>query len=113
MSRAGPGSFDPVAVGNRETDAWAAYYRHEWGTFLVAAVAMVWMGFGMSPLRTLLGAAHVLRANQLWAPVPVPDNDPEGARASMRRFYSLVAKAGNLDITVLFSISGRIALVSS
>jgi len=96
MSRAGPGSFDPVAVGNRETDAWAAYYRHEWGAFLVAAVAMVWIGFGMGPLRTLLGAGHVLRANQLWA--PIPDNDPDGARASMRRFYSLVAKAGNLDI---------------
>jgi len=96
MRRTGPRSFDPVAVGNREADAWAAYYRHEWGTFLVAAVAMVWIGFGMGPVRTLLGAGHVLRANQLWA--PVPDNDPDGARASMRRFYSLVARAGNLDI---------------
>jgi hypothetical protein len=56
MSRAGPRSFDPVTVGNRETDAWAAYYRREWGRFLFAAVAMVWSGFGMSPLRTLLGA---------------------------------------------------------
>ena len=96
MSRTGPHCFDPVAVGNRETDAWTAYYRHEWGRFLVAAVAMVWSGFGMGPLRTLLGAGHVLRANQLWA--PIPDNDPDGARASMRRFYALVAKTGNLDI---------------
>jgi hypothetical protein len=96
MSRAGPRRFDPVTVGNRETDAWAAYYRHEWGKFLVAAVALVWSGFGMGPLRTLLGAGHVLRANQLWA--PIPDNDPDGARASMRRFYALVARTGNLDI---------------
>jgi hypothetical protein len=96
MSSAGPRSFDPVTVGNRETDAWAAYYRHEWVTFLVAAVAMVRFGFGMGPLHTLLGAWHVLRANQLWA--PIPDNDPDGARASMRRFYALVARAGNLDI---------------
>ena len=96
MSRTGPRRFDPVTVGNRETDAWAAYYRHEWGKFLVAAVAMVWSGFGMGPLRTLLGAGHVLRANQLWA--PIPDNDPDGARASMRRFYALVARTGNLDI---------------
>ena len=96
MSRRGPCSFDPVAVGNRETDAWAAYYRHEWRRFLIAAVAMVWSGFGMSPLGTLLGAGHVLRANQLWA--PIPDNDPDGARASMRRFYALVARTGNLDI---------------
>jgi hypothetical protein len=96
MSRTGPRSFDPVAVGNRETDAWAAYYRHEWGRFLVAAVAMVWSGFGMGPLRTLLGAGHVLRANQLWA--PIPDNDPDGARESMRRFYALAARTGNLNI---------------
>jgi len=96
MRRTGPRSFDPVVVGNREADAWAAYYRREWGRFLVAAVAMVWSGFGMGPLRTLLGAAYVLRANQLWA--PVPDNDPDGARASMRRFYTLVAKTGDLNL---------------
>jgi hypothetical protein len=96
MSGTGPRFFDPVAVGNRETDAWAAYYRHEWGRFLVAAVAMVSSGFGMSPARTLLGAWHVLRANQVWA--PVTDNDPDAARAWMRRFYALVAREGNLDI---------------
>jgi hypothetical protein len=82
----GPRSFDAVVVGNRETDAWVAYYRHEWGRLLVASVGMVRTGFGMGPLRTLLGAWHVLRANQLWA--PIPDNDPDGARTSMRRFYS-------------------------
>jgi hypothetical protein len=89
----GPRSFDAVAVGNRETDAWAAYYRHEWRTFLVAAVGMVREGFGMSWPRTLLGAWHVLRANQHWA--PYPRNDPDAARASMRRFYALVARSGS------------------
>jgi hypothetical protein len=88
-TRSGPRSFDAVVLGNRETDAWAAYYRHEWGRFLVAAVGMVSTGFGMGPWKTLVGAAHVLRANQLWA--PYPDNDPDGARRSMRRFYALVA----------------------
>jgi len=82
-------TFDPVAVGNLETDAWAAYYRHEWRRFLVAAVGMVSAGFGMGPVRTLRGAWYVLRANQLWA--PYPDNDPDGAREQMRRFYALVA----------------------
>jgi hypothetical protein len=81
-------TFDPVLVGNRETDAWAAYYRREWRTFLVAAVGMVSAGFGMRPHKTLVGAWHVLRANQLWA--PYPDNDPDGARRSMRRFYTMV-----------------------
>jgi hypothetical protein len=88
-TRSGPRSFDAVALGNRETDAWASYYRHEWRRFLVAAVGMVGVGFGMGPSRTLAGAWHVLRANQLWA--PYPDNDPDGARAAMTRFYSLVA----------------------
>jgi hypothetical protein len=23
--------LDPVRLGNAETDAWAYYYRHEWG----------------------------------------------------------------------------------
>jgi hypothetical protein len=87
-TRSGPRSFDAVVLGNRETDAWAAYYRHEWGRFLVAAVGMVRTGFGMGPWKTLVGAWHVLRANQLWA--PYPDNDPGGARRSMRRFYALV-----------------------
>jgi hypothetical protein len=27
----GTRDFDPVLVGNLETDAWAAYYGHEWG----------------------------------------------------------------------------------
>jgi hypothetical protein len=49
---------------------------------------MVRIGFGMSWPRTLYGAWLVLRANQLWA--PVPDNDPDGARRTMRRFYALV-----------------------
>ena len=40
-TRPSPLSFDPVVVGNRETDAWAAYYRHEWRRFMVASVGMV------------------------------------------------------------------------
>ena len=94
--RSGPRSFDPVLLGNRETDAWASYYRHEWRRFLVAAVGMVRTGFGMGPVKTVVGAFHVLRANQLWA--PYPDNDPEGARRSMRRFYALVAADQGLEL---------------
>jgi len=85
-----------VVVGNRETDAWAAYYRHEWRSFLSASVGMVAAAFGMSPRRTLAGAWFVLRANQLWA--PYPDNQPDAARAYMRRFYELVAQDGELPL---------------
>jgi hypothetical protein len=92
----GPRSFDPVRLGHQETEAWAAYYRHEWLTFLRAAVGMVRTGFGTGPVGTLVGAFHVLRANQLWA--PYPDNDPDGARASMRRFYTLVGRHHQLSI---------------
>src|ERR1700754_4400505 len=41
--------------------------------------------------RTLVGAWLVLRANMVWA--PFPDNDPDGARALMRRFYQLLRKS--------------------
>ncbi|SRR6266545_2551665 len=64
MGRKGPRTFDPVAVGNRETDAWAAYYRHEWRAFLVAAVGMVAAGFGMDRRRTLAGTWRVHREHQ-------------------------------------------------
>ena len=92
----GPRDFDPVALGNAETDAWAAYYRREWAPFLKSAVAMVRLGFGMPWPRTIRGAWFVLRANQVWA--PYPDNDPPQARAFMRRFYALVARDGVLRL---------------
>jgi hypothetical protein len=92
----GPRSFDPVVVGNRECNAWAAYYRRDWRHFLGAAIGMVDAGFGMNARRTLVGAWLVLRANQVWA--PYPDNDPDRARDYMRRFYRLVAADGRLEL---------------
>lgn len=86
--------FDPVLLGRRETEAWAAYYRHEWPTALRAFVGMVAEGFHLGPVRTLAGAWHVLRANRAWA--PFPDNDPAAARAAMQRFYALVRARGLL-----------------
>jgi hypothetical protein len=82
-------SFDPRAVGRYECRAWETYYRREWAAFLLASVRMVRAAFRMSWPRTLRGAWLVLRANQKWA--PVPDNDPDAARALMRRFYVLLA----------------------
>ena len=96
MSASGPRSFDPVVVGNRETDAWAAYYLHDWRRFLVASVGLVRAAFGMTPRRTVLGAWFVLRANQVWA--PYPDNEPDAARAYMRRFFELVVQEHGLDL---------------
>lgn len=93
----GPGSFDPDAVGSAESAAWASYYRREWWAFLRAAVAMVCEGFGIGRLRTVLGAWHVLRANQKWA--PHPHNDAEGAQEHMRRFfYELVLRDSGLRL---------------
>ena len=83
-------AFDPRRVGGLECDAWVAYYRREWIAFLRAAVALTRHTFGLPWWSTLWGAWLVLRANQLWA--PFPDNDPEGARRAMARFYALVAR---------------------
>jgi hypothetical protein len=82
-------SFDPRRVGVLECAAWVHYYRREWWRFLRAAVALTRSSFALPWPRTLVGAWLVLRANQLWA--PYPDNDPDGARRCMRRFYALVA----------------------
>jgi hypothetical protein len=81
-------SFDPRRVGTLERDAWVAYYEHRWGKLLLSSVALVRAGFRLGAVRTLQGAWHVLRANQLWA--PFPDNDADGARRHMARFYALV-----------------------
>ncbi len=83
-------AFDPRRVANLECDAWVAYYRREWIAFLRAAVSLTHHTFGLPWPQTLQGARLVLRANQLWA--PVPDNDPTGARRAMERFYAMVAR---------------------
>ena len=80
-------SFDPVQVGNLETELWVTYYRRQWARFLVASLRVVHGTFGMDWLRTGHGAWLVLRANQLWAPNP---GDPDGARRCMTRFYALL-----------------------
>jgi hypothetical protein len=82
-------AFDPRRVGGLETDAWVAYYRREWPALLRASVSLTRHTFGLTWPSTLRGAWLVLRANQLWA--PYPDNDREGARRAMERFYRLVA----------------------
>lgn len=83
-------AFDPRRVGGLECVAWVAYYRREWLRFLRAAVGLTRHVFGLPWGSTLYGSWLVLRANQLWA--PFPDNDPDGARRTMERFYRLVAR---------------------
>jgi hypothetical protein len=81
-------TFDPVRLGSAEADAWVSYYQRRWFAVLRASIVMVRAGFALSWPRTVQGAWYVLRGNQLWA--PFPDNDPDGAREQMRRFYALV-----------------------
>jgi hypothetical protein len=83
-------AFDPRRVGSLETDAWVTYYRREWLRFLRAAVGLTRHTFGLPWHETLYGSWLVLRANQLWA--PFPDNDPDGARRTMERFYALLKR---------------------
>jgi hypothetical protein len=82
-------SFDPRRVGRLECTALVTYYRREWWAFLRAAVGLTRHAFALPWPATLRGAWLVLRANQLWA--PYPNNDPNGARRCMGRFYRLVA----------------------
>src|SRR5689334_146796 len=81
--------FDPEKLGGYEADAWVAYYQRRWGTFLRASLGLVSEGFGLRGFANLRGAWYVMRANQAWA--PYPENDPDAARAYMRKFYQLAA----------------------
>ena len=83
-------AFDPRQVGELEANTWVAYYRRDWVSFLRSAIALTRHTFGLPWPSTIHGAWLVLRANQLWA--PYPDNNPEGARQTMERFYRLLAR---------------------
>ncbi|MGO9750573.1 MAG: hypothetical protein ACLP8S_11275 [Solirubrobacteraceae bacterium] len=83
-------AFDPRLVGTLECAVWVAYYRREWLRFLRGALSLTRHTFGLPWPSTVYGAWLVLRANQLWA--PFPDNDPDGARRAMERFYALVKR---------------------
>ena len=82
--------FDPRRIGNLEADAWIAYYRRDWWTLLRASLGLTRQMFGLPWPLTVRGAWYILRGNQLWA--PNPDNDPDGARRVMAKFYGLVAR---------------------
>jgi len=83
-------AFDPRRLATLESTAWVTYYRREWPRFLRAAIGLTRHAFGLPWPHTIYGAWLVLRANQLWA--PFPNNDPEGARRCMARFYAMVAR---------------------
>jgi hypothetical protein len=91
-----PFTFDPVAMGRSECDAWAAYYRRDWPRMLAGVFGMVRQGFALGLLGNLKAAWHVLRANQVWA--PYPENNPEAARQHMARFYRMANKAGRVSV---------------
>ena len=83
-------NFDPRRIGALECAAWVAYYRRDWWTLLRASLGLTRRMFGLPWPLTLRGAWYILRGNQLWA--PNPDNDPDGARRVMAKFYALVAR---------------------
>lgn len=81
-------SFDPRRVASLEVDAWVSYYRHDWIRFLRSALALTHHVFGLPWPSTIYAGWLVSRAIQLWS--PIPDNDPDGARRNMARFYELL-----------------------
>ena len=81
-------SFDPVALGELETDAWVHYYRREWISFARSAVTLSRRVFALSWPATIRCSWLVLRATQRWA--PYPDNDAAGAQRAMERFYRVI-----------------------
>lgn len=93
--RHGQHRFDPVVVGHRECEAWAAYYRREWIRFLISAIGLVRAAFGMRADQTLRGAWYVMRANQVWA---AKNHDLDAARKLMRRFYGLIIRSHGMDV---------------
>lgn len=82
--------FNPAQVGALECVAWTAYYRRDWPRFLIAGLIAARRCFALPWPATLACAWYVMRANQRWA--PYPDNDPDGARRDMERFYEIARR---------------------
>jgi hypothetical protein len=87
-SPSGLRSFDPFEMADLEYRMWVGYYLRRWTHVLAAAVRLFRLGFGRDLVLAMRGAWLMLRAIQLWA--PIPDNDPDGARTCMRELYALV-----------------------
>jgi hypothetical protein len=83
-------SFDPIALGQLECDAWVAYYRRDWLAFARSAITLSRHIFALSWPATIYCSWLVLHATRKWA--PNPDNDPAAARRAMERFYRIVQR---------------------
>jgi hypothetical protein len=81
-------SFDPFRMAELEYRMWVGYYLRRWTHVLGAAIGLFRLGFGKDVVLAMRSAWLMLRAIQLWS--PIPDNDPEGARTHMRELYALV-----------------------
>jgi hypothetical protein len=82
--------FAPVSMGTLESEVWVAYYRRHWLTFIRAGTACARENSGLSWPHTLACSWLVMRANQRWA--PFPENDADGARREMARFYRILQR---------------------
>jgi hypothetical protein len=83
-------SFDPDRLARLESTAWVTYYRRDWPRLLRASVLLTRHAFGLRWPAALRASWLVMRALQQWA--PQNGNDPDGARATMQRFYELVKR---------------------
>jgi hypothetical protein len=83
-------SFDPHRVARLESVAWVSYYRRDWPRFLYASLMLTRHTFRLRWPAAIRASWLVMRAIQCWA--PQEDNDPDGARRTMRRFYELVKR---------------------
>src|SRR5689334_10264569 len=84
--------FDPVRVGNLETQNWVAYYQRRWFKLLRVSVGLVKESFRLSLPQAIYGAYLVGRAEFAAAPA---DNDIALAEQYMQRFYAMVKRIHN------------------
>jgi hypothetical protein len=89
-------NFDPRRIGALESAAWVAYYRRDWPALLRASLGLTRQMFGLPWWLTIRGAWLIMRANQHWA--PHPENHPDRARATMARFYAMLAAYHSEDL---------------
>jgi hypothetical protein len=85
--------FDPAKVGRLEARGWQAYYARRWPRMALLLYRLVRTQLGLSPVAAVRAVRHGARAALAFAPAK---NDPDAARAELRRFYAVARAATGL-----------------
>ncbi len=99
--------FNPVSLGERETEMWRAYYERKPVLLFFELSQILRSQFGFPPLRSILGAFHASRAAFVFKDGK-SRSDYELALPMLREYFSEIHRTGNIDFDVRRAASAEL-----